>query len=127
MLTTLLADGRTFQYYVVASDAAADAGVESRIQVIWLHGSHNVGESPAPLYDAAVGHGIRWIGYDRPGYGKSTENPGRDVASAARDVEMLAGPWRWFNHVVELGTANGMGGAEDALNWIAQTMSTQER
>jgi len=217
MLTTHTTDGpdgRTLQYYTLDAADAADAGAESRIPVIWLHGSPNVGEPPAPLYDAAVGHGIRWIGYDRPGYGKSTENPGRDVASAAKDVEavadalglerfavmghsgggahafacaallpdrvgavvsvsglapyprhgeeltaslswfdgfhpggatqmraalagrdaleraardskydpemftpedteMLAGPWRWFNHVVELGTANGMGGFID--------------
>lgn len=35
--------------------------------------------------------GIRLIGYDRPGYGGSTPNPGYTVASGARDVRAIAG------------------------------------
>ena len=34
--------------------------------------------------------GIRWVSYDRPGYGGSTPHPGRDVASAAADVASVA-------------------------------------
>lgn len=34
--------------------------------------------------------GIRLIGYDRPGYGGSTPQPGHTVASAANDVEVIA-------------------------------------
>jgi len=34
--------------------------------------------------------GIRLIGYDRPGYGGSTERPGYSVASGAQDVEIIA-------------------------------------
>lgn len=83
-------DGRALQYYDARIDTADDAGVTSPIPLIWLHGSPNVGEPPVPLYEAAAGHGIGWIGYDRPGYGGSAENPGRDIASAARDVEAVA-------------------------------------
>ncbi|WP_062212578.1 alpha/beta fold hydrolase [Demequina oxidasica] len=83
-------DGRTLQYYVAKNDTADDAVAGSAIPLIWLHGSPNVGEPPLPLYDAAAGHGIGWIGYDRPGYGGSGENVGRDIASAARDVEAVA-------------------------------------
>ncbi|WP_430868737.1 alpha/beta fold hydrolase [Demequina aurantiaca] len=82
--------GRALQYYVADAQAADDAGVASPIPLIWLHGSPNVGEPPVPLYDAAAGHGIGWLGYDRPGYGGSAEFLGRDIASAARDVEAVA-------------------------------------
>jgi alpha/beta hydrolase fold len=34
--------------------------------------------------------GIRLIGYDRPGYGGSTERPGYTVSSAAQDVQIIA-------------------------------------
>jgi pimeloyl-ACP methyl ester carboxylesterase len=37
-----------------------------------------------------VQNGIRWVSYDRPGYGGSTPDPGRDVASAASDVSAIA-------------------------------------
>jgi pimeloyl-ACP methyl ester carboxylesterase len=35
-------------------------------------------------------HGIRLIGYDRPGYGGSTPRPGRTVANCAEDVRAIA-------------------------------------
>ena len=38
----------------------------------------------------AAERGIRWVSYDRPGYGGSTPHPGRDVASAAADVASVA-------------------------------------
>ena len=54
--------------------------------VLWCHGTPNIGTPPVPLFAAAERLGLRWIGYDRPGYGGSTPAPGRDVASAAEDV-----------------------------------------
>jgi pimeloyl-ACP methyl ester carboxylesterase len=46
------------------------------------------------LYDLwvedAEARGIRLISYDRPGYGGSTPQPGRTVASAAHDVATIA-------------------------------------
>ncbi|MBV1851689.1 alpha/beta hydrolase [Catellatospora sp. NEAU-YM18] len=53
------------------------------LPVIWHHGTPNIGTPPAPLYPRARDLGIRWIGYDRPGYGGSTPVPDRDIASAA--------------------------------------------
>ena len=38
----------------------------------------------------AESRGIRLISYDRPGYGGSTPQPGRTVASAANDVAAIA-------------------------------------
>ena len=39
---------------------------------------------------AAAQRTIRWVSHDRPGYGGSTPQPGRDVASAAADVAAIA-------------------------------------
>lgn len=35
---------------------------------------------------AATELGIRWISYDRPGFGGSTRQPGRCIADAAHDI-----------------------------------------
>jgi pimeloyl-ACP methyl ester carboxylesterase len=43
-----------------------------------------------PWIQDAQTRGIRLIGYDRPGYGGSTPDPGRTVASAADDVAAIA-------------------------------------
>ena len=60
------------------------------LTVFWHHGTPNTGEPPAPLFPAAARRGIRWVSYDRPGYGGSSPNPGRDVASAAADTAAVA-------------------------------------
>ena len=48
-----------------------------------LHRQRDIGAPPKPLFEAAERLGIRWLSYDRPGYGESTRRPGRNVASAA--------------------------------------------
>ena len=58
--------------------------------VFWHHGTPNPGAPPEPLFAVAAERGIRWVSYDRPGYGGSTPQPGRDVASAAADVASIA-------------------------------------
>ena len=60
------------------------------LTVFWHHGTPNTGEPPAPLFPAAAERDIRWVSYDRPGYGGSSPNPGRDVASAAADTAAVA-------------------------------------
>ncbi len=75
-------DGRTLHFY--------DRGQLDGKPVFWLHGTPNIGPPPAPLFDDADRLGLRWIGYDRPGYGGSTEQPGRDLASAAGDIAAIA-------------------------------------
>jgi pimeloyl-ACP methyl ester carboxylesterase len=70
-------------------DAGADdAG--GRLAIFWHHGTSNTGAPPEPLFPAAAQRGIRWVSYDRPGYGESTPHPGRDVASAAADASSVA-------------------------------------
>ena len=81
-----LGDGRTLHIY----DTCAD-GAEGRLAVFWHHGTPNIGAPPAPPLPAAAQRGIRWVSYDRPGYGGSTPHPGRDVASAAADIASIAG------------------------------------
>jgi pimeloyl-ACP methyl ester carboxylesterase len=76
-----LPDGRTLHTY--------DTGV-GHLTVFWHHGTPNIGTPPRPLFPAAERLGIRWISYDRPGYGGSTPLPGRDMASAAEHVAAVA-------------------------------------
>ncbi|MGD0066477.1 MAG: hypothetical protein ABSB76_23910 [Streptosporangiaceae bacterium] len=54
--------------------------------MFWHHGSPNIGSPPEPLFTAAEANGLRWVSYDRPGYGGSGPHDGRTVASAAADV-----------------------------------------
>lgn len=79
-----LPDGRV----VRAFDAGADA--PDAPTVLWHPGSPHTGEPIEPLVAHATERGIRLISYARPGYGGSTPNPGRDVASAAVEVAAIA-------------------------------------
>jgi pimeloyl-ACP methyl ester carboxylesterase len=74
-------DGRTLRAY----DTQAEG-----FPVFWHHGTPNLGLPPEPLFPAAERLGLRWVSYDRPGYGGSTPRPDRDVASAAADVAAIA-------------------------------------
>ena len=80
-----LPGGRILHVY----DTAGDGG-QDRLTVFWHHGTPNLGAPPEPLLPAADRLGIRWVSYDRPGYGRSTPRPGRDLASAATDVAGIA-------------------------------------
>lgn len=80
-----LSDGRRLHIYDTGRD---DADVS--LAVFWHHGTPNLGEPPEPLLPTAARSGIRWVSYDRPGYGGSTPHRGRDVASAAADVSTIA-------------------------------------
>jgi pimeloyl-ACP methyl ester carboxylesterase len=80
-----LSDGRTLHYYDTREDES-----DARVVVFWHHGTPNVGSPPEPLFPAAAENGLRWVSYDRPAYGGSSPNPGRDVASAAADVAAIA-------------------------------------
>ncbi|MEJ3748902.1 alpha/beta hydrolase [Actinomycetes bacterium KLBMP 9797] len=73
-------DGRTVHVY--------DTG--AGLPVIWHHGTPNLGAPPEPLFAAADRLGLRWVSFDRPGYGGSTVAPGRTMASVAHDVAAVA-------------------------------------
>jgi pimeloyl-ACP methyl ester carboxylesterase len=87
-----LADGRTLHAYDTPADgiASSPGAPGSAVAVFWLHGSPNIGSPPEPLFAAAEANGLRWVSYDRPGYGGSGPYDGRTVASAAADVAAIA-------------------------------------
>ncbi|MBD8078426.1 alpha/beta fold hydrolase [Cellulosimicrobium arenosum] len=78
------ADGRVLHAYDRPPQGRSP-GTEA-VTVVWHHGTPNIGLPPAPLFDVADRLGIRWVAYDRPGYGGSTPHPDRSVGSAADDV-----------------------------------------
>lgn len=79
-----LADGRKLRVY--------DTGAEDvdALTVFWHHGTPNIGAPPEPLMPVSRELGIRWVSYDRPGYGGSSPVGDRNVASAARYVSEVA-------------------------------------
>ena len=87
-----LPDGRVLRAYDTREDGidGGPGSSDSPMPVFWLHGSPNVGSPPEPLFAAADANGLRWVSYDRPGYGGSDPDDGRTVASAAADVAAVA-------------------------------------
>ena len=77
--------GRVLRGYDVGATSRSD-----ELAVLWHHGTPNVGVPPEPLFGPAAALGLRWIGFDRPGYGGSTARPGRSVATAAEDAALVA-------------------------------------
>lgn len=86
-----LADGRTLHVYDTRERGGGGPGTpDAPVAVFWHHGSPNIGSPPLPLIAAAAANGLRWVSYDRPGYGGSSPHDGRTVASAATDVASIA-------------------------------------
>jgi pimeloyl-ACP methyl ester carboxylesterase len=75
---------------VTRTSGTRPAAVDDRLTVFWHHGTPNVGAPPAPLFPTSDRLGIRWVSYDRPGYGSSTPHPDRDLASAANYTSRVA-------------------------------------
>jgi pimeloyl-ACP methyl ester carboxylesterase len=74
-------DGRT-----LAIEEAGDPGGRP---VLVHNGTPNSRHLYAPAAADAAARGLRLIGYDRPGYGGSTAQPGRSVADCAADVRAI--------------------------------------
>ncbi|HEX4726723.1 MAG TPA: alpha/beta hydrolase [Jatrophihabitans sp.] len=79
--TIRTADGRTLEYLQIGP---ADGPV-----VLFHLGTPNAAAEYSVISDAAAALGLRVISYSRPGYGESTERPGRRVADAVGDVTEL--------------------------------------
>jgi pimeloyl-ACP methyl ester carboxylesterase len=73
--------GRTVHVYDSSGPSDADRPV-----VFWHHGTPQSGRLPPPANRSAA----RFVSYDRPGYGTSDPQPGRDVAAVTGDVEAIA-------------------------------------
>jgi pimeloyl-ACP methyl ester carboxylesterase len=74
-------DGRT-----LAIEEAGDPGGRP---VLVHNGTPNSRHLFSPVAADAAARGLRLIGYDRPGYGGSTPQPGRIVADCAADVRAI--------------------------------------
>lgn len=58
--------------------------------VFLLHGTPGSRKGPKPRASVLYRLGVRLVTFDRPGYGGSTRDEGRTVASAASDVQHIA-------------------------------------
>jgi pimeloyl-ACP methyl ester carboxylesterase len=67
-----------------------EAGDPAGKPVLMHHGTPGAGRLYARHVTDAAARGIRLIGYDRPGYGGSTSQPGRSVADCVSDVQAIA-------------------------------------
>ena len=80
-LDVTLRDGRTLHVY--------DEGDPHGVAVVVHHGTPSSGRLYGAHAEDARARGIRLIGYDRPGYGASSAQPGRSIGDAAADVAEL--------------------------------------
>jgi pimeloyl-ACP methyl ester carboxylesterase len=71
-------DGRTLGF--------ADYGTPDQTAVLWCHGGPGCRLEPEPVTASAREAGLRVIGIDRPGYGRSTPQPGRTIGGWVSDA-----------------------------------------
>ena len=83
-----LGGGRVRHVYDTGAGSAGEGS--GSLTVFWHAGTPNTGDPPGPLLPDSEKLGVRWVGYDRPGYAGTPAVPGRDVASAAADVAGIA-------------------------------------
>jgi pimeloyl-ACP methyl ester carboxylesterase len=95
------ADGRTLHAYDLGSTGGSD-----ELVLMWHGGTPNTGAPPEPLFEVANSLRIRWIGYDRPGYGGSSPHRGATVASAAADAARV-GEHLGIGRFAVLGSSGG--------------------
>jgi pimeloyl-ACP methyl ester carboxylesterase len=77
-----LADGRQVGY--------ADYGARGDTAVLWCHGGPGSRLEPAALEADARAAGLRLVGIDRPGYGRSSVQPGRNIGGWVPDALAVA-------------------------------------
>jgi pimeloyl-ACP methyl ester carboxylesterase len=88
-----------------------EAGDPHGKPVLMHHGTPGSGILYGPHAADALKRGIRLIGYDRPGYYRSTPQPGRSVADCVDDVRAVAAALR----ITRLGVWGVSGGGPHAL------------
>ena len=72
-------DGRVLHVYDSGETAAEGT-------VYWQHGAGMCGLPPGPLVERAGALGLRVLGHDRPGYGRSTARPGHSVGDGVSNM-----------------------------------------
>jgi len=75
--TITVAGGRTAGF--------VDYGPSTGAAVVWCHGGPGSRLEAAALAPAAAAAGMRIVGIDRPGYGRSSPHPGRSIADWVPD------------------------------------------
>ncbi len=80
-MSTFEFDGRTIAYF--------EGGDSGGFPIVYHHGTPSSGTIYSGWAKDAADRGVRLIGYDRPGYGGSSRDPGRSIADAALDVAAL--------------------------------------
>ena len=83
------------QHHIISTEdgrklCVFEAGRPDGVPVLVQRGTPQSRALYDPWVEDAGARGIRLIGYERPGYGGSTLQPGRAVASAAKDVAAIA-------------------------------------
>ena len=84
------ASGRTISIEDGRKIRISEAGQPDGVPVLVLRGTPQSRLLYHIWVQDAQSRGIRLIGYERPGYGGSTPQPGRTVSSAANDVAAIA-------------------------------------
>lgn len=82
MLSLTTPDGRSL--------TVETSGAVTGTPVFLLHGTPGSRNGPKPRASVLYRLGVQLITYDRPGYGGSDRQPGRQVADAADDVASIA-------------------------------------
>src|SRR5688572_4572299 len=78
--TLTLADGRTLDAWVDDFDG---------VPLVFHFGTPSSGLPFEPFLAATRDRGLRWVSWNRPGYGSSTRDEGRSVASVVDDTREL--------------------------------------
>jgi pimeloyl-ACP methyl ester carboxylesterase len=73
-----LHDGRTLETWI--------SGPEDATPLVFHHGTPGSARPPRALERAVHAHGLRFVGFSRPGYATSTRRPGRTVADVVGDT-----------------------------------------
>jgi pimeloyl-ACP methyl ester carboxylesterase len=68
--------------------AVADAGPDSGFPVLMMNGAGSRHLPPSAVREGRE-QGLRLIGYDRPGCGRSTSRPGRRIGDCAEDIQAI--------------------------------------
>jgi pimeloyl-ACP methyl ester carboxylesterase len=76
-----LPDGRCLEMFAAPTEG---------VPLVLCHGTPGCGMLAGDWVAAAAAHGLRLVGYSRPGYGTSTRRPGRTVADVTDDVHAVA-------------------------------------
>jgi len=96
--TITLADGRKVGFI--------DYGPPTGAPVVWCHGGPSSRLEPQAIAPAAAQAGLRVIGIDRPGYGRSTPQPDRSIADWVHDGLAVADALH-VGHFIAVGVSTG--------------------